>query len=117
MSVLLGMQYEYPRGQIIATCRLVDCVPSEAFLGDERCDRCDKGVVILYQDGMPGGEYCCRCDGNGYISIPGGKLSAQERGYGDYTEGRFVWLLDEIQSIVPIPAKGALGLWEWEPAG
>jgi hypothetical protein len=34
--------------------------------------------------------------------------------FGDYTEGRFAWILENpIRYDEPIPAKGALGLWEW----
>ena len=45
-------------------------------------------------------------------------LSDKERSYGDYSPGRFAWILTNIQWLEPIPAKGALGLWEWdEPAG
>lgn len=37
-----------------------------------------------------------------------------ERPFGDYTPGRFAWLLYDIQPLPdPIPARGALGLWEW----
>lgn len=38
-----------------------------------------------------------------------------ERSFGDYTPGRYAWLLDNVQPLPePIPAKGQLGLWEWE---
>jgi hypothetical protein len=37
-----------------------------------------------------------------------------ERTFGDYTPGRYAWRLDNIQPLrTPVPAKGALGLWEW----
>lgn len=36
--------------------------------------------------------------------------------YGDFTEGRFGWLLMNAKRFeIPIPAKGHLGLWNWEP--
>lgn len=41
-------------------------------------------------------------------------LSALERHLGDYGDGRWAWFLDEIVPLIePIPAKGALSLWEW----
>jgi len=37
-----------------------------------------------------------------------------ERSFGDYTPGRFAWLLDEPRALAePIPCKGALGLWNY----
>jgi len=37
-----------------------------------------------------------------------------EREFGDYTPGRYAWLLTDVQMLPePVPAKGALGLWEW----
>ena len=37
-------------------------------------------------------------------------------GLGDYSLGRWVWFLDDIQRILPvIPARGYQGFWEWTP--
>ncbi len=44
-------------------------------------------------------------------------LSADERCFGDYGPGRWAWVFDPASLRVlpePIPARGALGLWEWE---
>jgi hypothetical protein len=60
-------------------------------------------------------------ENNGIYKIIGGTrrhwpLTDQERAFGDYTPGRFAWLLADVQALPePIPAKGALGLWEWRP--
>lgn len=60
-----------PRGAIVATCCLLDCVPVEQI-----------------------------------------DLTYLERSFGDYTPGRWGWLLADIKPLkTPIPAKGALGLW------
>jgi hypothetical protein len=41
-------------------------------------------------------------------------LSDQERAFGDYSPGRYAWILEDVKPLaVPIPAKGALSLWEW----
>lgn len=43
-------------------------------------------------------------------------VTPQEEAFGDYGEGRWGWLLRDIRRLPePIPAKGAQGLWEWEP--
>lgn len=31
--------------------------------------------------------------------------------FGDYSDGRFAWKLENIRQIAPIPAKGTRGLW------
>jgi activating signal cointegrator 1 len=42
------------------------------------------------------------------------KPSVNEIAFGDYSEGRYAWLLEHVRSFpTPIPVKGALGLWEW----
>lgn len=40
-------------------------------------------------------------------------LSPQEQAFGDYGPWRFAWFLDNICKLdTPMPAKGALGLWD-----
>ena len=37
-------------------------------------------------------------------------------GLGDYSLGRWVWFLGDVQRILPvIPARGYQGFWEWTP--
>lgn len=33
---------------------------------------------------------------------------------GDYSEGRYAWVLEDIEPINPIPAKGHLSIWRYE---
>ena len=41
----------------------------------------------------------------------------QELDFGDYSLGRYGWILkDPVLFDTPIPAKGRLGLWEWDLA-
>lgn len=51
----------------------------------------------------------------------GCEISEQEKAFGDYSPGRYGWLLSNpVQFPEPIPAKGSLGLWEYNdsiPAG
>jgi len=40
-------------------------------------------------------------------------LSELERAFGDYSPGRFAWILQDVKPLPqPVPMKGALGLWE-----
>jgi hypothetical protein len=76
----------YPLGVVIATCKLVDCRPTERFT------RGADPAEAAYD------------------------LTRQEEAFGDYSMGRFAWFLDDIKILgQPIAAKGALGLWNWEP--
>ena len=35
--------------------------------------------------------------------------------FGDFTYGRWAWILKDVKRLEkPIPARGALSLWEWE---
>lgn len=54
---------------------------------------------------------CTRSPGpeNGIIWA---KLPPHERAFGDFTQGRYLWLLDQVRALPePIPCKGAQGLW------
>ena len=43
------------------------------------------------------------------------KISEQERLLGDYTPGRFAWVLkNPVMFDKPIPARGFQGWWHWE---
>lgn len=42
-------------------------------------------------------------------------LTEQERLLGDYSPGRFAWVLkDPVTFDTPIPARGKRGWWDWE---
>ena len=78
---------DLPRGAVIATCRLVECLQI--------------GPRIAAFGVANEGEW---------------RLTDQERAFGDYTPGRYAWLLADVQPLAaPIPARGALSLWAWEP--
>ena len=80
-----------PVGCVLATCRLIACVPTrELQLG--RVIECEASLCIA--------------------PVP---ITEQELAFGDYSPGRWAWLLADVKPLpVPIPARGALSLWEWE---
>jgi hypothetical protein len=47
------------------------------------------------------------------------RLSVLELTFGDYADGRIAWVLRNVRALrEPIPARGMLGLWEWQaPSG
>jgi activating signal cointegrator 1 len=74
---------DLPTGMIIATCRLSDCIK-----------------VIESREGSAVLEDMHLVSGNEYA-------------FGDYSAGRYAWGIMDVQQVVPIPAKGRLGLWEY----
>jgi hypothetical protein len=45
-------------------------------------------------------------------------LTSQEKRWGDYSPGRWAWLLEPMRRVEPPPSvAGARGLWEWVPKG
>lgn len=67
---------ELPRGAVVGTVEIVDCVPVENIVD---------------------------------------KLNDRERALGDYSPGRFAWVLQNpIIFGKPIPARGKQGWWNWE---
>ena len=82
-----GYNRDYlPRGAIVATCKLVACVRVIGNIDDEQADL-ENGMTVK------GNEYA----------------------FGDYSLGRYAWILEDIQALPePIPAKGMQGLWEWK---
>lgn len=85
----------FPLGAVIATCRLVDCVKIIDWFIPDPYSKPLEGCAVLKNDKkVTGHEYC----------------------FGNYTPGRYAWILEDVQPLPePIPARGRLGLWEWEP--
>jgi hypothetical protein len=78
-----------PLGCIVATCNLVEVVRIDLIISFSACRSYwhNKKEWLLH---------------------------AQERAFGDYSVGRYMWLLDDVQILPePIPAKGSMGFWEW----
>jgi hypothetical protein len=81
---------DLPRGAIVAKARLVDVRPTSHL----------------------------RQTVGGRIFEPAGDLptvASAERAFGDYTGGRFMWILEDVVPLPqPVPVRGALGLWDWK---
>jgi hypothetical protein len=41
-------------------------------------------------------------------------VTPHELEFGNYDDGRFGFIFDEIAEINPVPARGALGIWTWD---
>jgi hypothetical protein len=95
---------DLPFGSIVATCYLVDVVPvyqtsPPSAFEDNYGDLPVKG----WDRAIPEFD-----DGDDTVLI-----SEANRQFGDFSPGRFAWLLDDISLITPPwAATGRLGLWE-----
>jgi hypothetical protein len=88
-----------PLGAIIATCTLVDCVPTDLYMTVKR--------------GQMAGEFAPLTTDEQW-TVPPGNIS-QEYTFGDYTPNRWAWLLADVQPLdTPVFCNGSLGLWEWQ---
>jgi|WetSurMetagenome_2_1015567.scaffolds.fasta_scaffold49370_2 activating signal cointegrator 1 len=84
---------ELPRSAMVATCQLVGIVRTEVLV--------EKHV-----------HEWTGSDGWGYRF----ELTHDESIFGDYTPGRYAWLLADVRQLpIAYSARGALGLWEWTP--
>jgi activating signal cointegrator 1 len=81
---------ELPRGSIVAVCRLVD------------------SASLTTQNGK---AYRWNEPTLSWVRVP-----ELEASFGDYSEGRYGFVLADVRALPePIPAKGALQLWDWQP--
>lgn len=82
---------QLPYGAVIAIAELVDClyVAGRASLkiGNK------KHALAILENGV--------------------RITEKEFLFGDYTIGRYAWLLANVRPIIPAPARGRQRLWEW----
>jgi len=83
-----------PVGAVVAVAHLVDVVPAD----DPRVQDLAATVRMHFAD-LDAGEWC-------------------ENELGEFGPGRYAWLLDRVQCLVPhVPAAGRQGLWSWPAPG
>ncbi|HWR07118.1 ASCH domain-containing protein [Sporomusa sp.] len=79
---------DLPYGAVIAIADLVDCLQVSATFNDT-----EPFAATL--------ENLRSVNGNEFM-------------FGDYTPGRYAWMLANVRRIEPVPAKGMQRIWEWE---
>jgi hypothetical protein len=85
-----------PFGAIVAVCELATVWPVERVRNHAQTP------IELMKLGGSG-------------EIQSWQWTAQEQAFGDYSVGRYAWLLADVRALPePIPAKGQLRLWDWE---
>jgi hypothetical protein len=106
-----------PRGAVIATCRLI--AVHEIMKQPSLCTNYDDPPG--FRDRRYSEEK--HREWQEFIKDPPDDFrmywippNEPERSFGDYTPGRFAWILADVKPLAtPIPARGSLGLWEWTP--
>ncbi len=89
-----------PLGAVVAVADLVDVVPMVEMFDT------DAPSVI-----GPAGDHWWHFPADERHPDYGGRIIDDQVPYGDFTPGRYAWLLDNVRPIDPVPAKGRQGLW------
>lgn len=75
----------------------------------------DHGIVLI--NDLPIGAIIAICNLVDCIKVTPefiSSLSEKEIAFGDYTLGRFAWILEDVHRLKePIPAKGRQRIWNW----
>lgn len=124
LSCVLGVDSHHtailpPLGAVVATCTLADVVPMvplPAYVShsSEHTPEAD----APYRD-LPAGYVAVSDDHLWLVDNSLRRYSQQrpapiddQRPYGDFTPGRYAWLLADVRPLTsPVPAKGRQGLW------
>jgi hypothetical protein len=90
-----------PLGAIVAVCNLVEC----CRIYTESYKTRAPGLYTFHgwlpkPAGYPVMKY--------YASLP----EEPELAFGDYTPGRYAWILGDVRQIEPIPCRGKQRLWD-----
>lgn len=85
--------FHLPLGAVIASADFVDCVRIDV-INAEKIEAATAARLANFQ-----------------------WIFGREFAFGDYTPGRYAWILDNVRRIDPIPAKGQQGLWNWDRGG
>jgi hypothetical protein len=101
-----------PLGAAVALADLVDCVPIYG-IGDAVAKGVDHYLTECNHDGdLPQQQGGLWLIGTGLPNLGRPTRVEDQRPYGDFTPGRYGWLLDNIRPLrEPIPVKGRQGLW------
>ena len=87
-----------PLGLVLATVVLADAVEIYELKEDDSVDYLRGDVIAI-----------------GKSVVSGGLSGVQVDRYGDFTVGRWMWVLEDLQRLeVPVGAVGRQGFWEWE---
>lgn len=96
-----------PFGAVVAVSTLVDVVP---IIDPDECGwhhKHPRGVGPVAHAAIDGQVIIHRPDAPMHTTV------LVEQAFGDYTPGRFAWILEKVVEIEPVPAHGKQQLWPW----
>lgn len=100
-----------PLGAVVATCTVADVVP----IVDGRHHRpilLEERTLVVREERPP---WASASTTTAWVEIGArGEKVTDQLPFGDFTPGRYAWLLSDITPCDPVPAKGRLGMWDWE---
>lgn len=97
-----GLLHPLPLGQIVAVCDLTEIYSTNTRV----LSFSDVDISFSSEGSLIGSQVSS-------FKLP---PPEPELAFGDYSPGRFAWRLENVQALPePVPAKGALSLWEWTP--
>jgi len=105
--------WSLPLGCLLATCILVDVIPTATLLRStaNRTPELDAKIRATLRFV---GKSTAQCD----EALTRATLTEQEFEFGDYREGRYAWLLDDIVRLPhPITCRGRQRLFDWRTSG
>lgn len=114
-----------PLGAVVAVCDLVDVVPIVPERGMLTAKRSKVGgqIAVSNPATCPVGERHTRLTwkntygGRGlYCDKEATEALAEQLPFGDFTPGRYAWLLSNVRPIEPVPMKGVQGLRDVDEA-
>lgn len=102
-AIWYGFDFALPLGAVVATCTLTDVVPI--------VDAWPKAPSWVY---VKGEEFWLDLPRKTPMHVRESRDVSDQRAYGDFTPGRWAWLLTDIEPLAePAPARGRQGVWEW----
>ena len=83
---------------------------------DDKALQTIDGACDVIFDRLPFGAYVCTCNLIDCVRVEDlPAVSKCERLFGDYSPGRFAWILDGVQQLPePVLARGRQGFWSWK---
>ena len=89
----------------------------EALYGPDWINRVERGLVLctVRYRGVFRVKSVSNGEASGYDPVSGLTVSMPMTRFGYWAPGRYIWLLSDVDRVdEPVPARGQLGIWDWD---